>query len=42
MFDTLYHAVALHLTDTVLVTADRKYYEKASSLGRIVLLEEFT
>lgn len=41
MFDTLYHAVAIHLSNTVLVTADRKYYKKASPFGKIVLLEQF-
>jgi predicted nucleic acid-binding protein len=39
MFDTLYHAVALLLRDTVLVTADRKYFNKAESFGGIVLIE---
>lgn len=39
MFDTLYHAVALSMEDGVLVTADKKYYLKAGSLGAITLLE---
>jgi predicted nucleic acid-binding protein len=42
MFDTLYHAVALHTPGAVLVTADHRYYAKARILGQIVALEEFT
>lgn len=34
-FDTLYHAVAIE-TDSVLVTADRRYLAKARHLGHIV------
>ncbi len=41
LFDTLYHAVALLLQDTVLVTADKKYFNKARSHGGILLLEDF-
>ena len=41
LFDTLYHAVALHLDDTSLITADRKYYQKAKHLGSIRLLSEW-
>lgn len=41
LFDTLYHAVALCTTETRLVTADRRYYEKAASKGAIVLLNDF-
>ncbi|MCC6868463.1 MAG: type II toxin-antitoxin system VapC family toxin [Burkholderiales bacterium] len=40
LFDTLYHAVALHVPDAVLVTADERYYDKAHSLGQIVRLAE--
>ena len=40
MFDTLYHAVAI-LGDAILVTADRKYFNKAEEYGKIVLLENF-
>jgi len=40
MFDTLYHAVALEENAT-LITADRRYYEKAKPLGGIMLLENF-
>ena len=39
LFDTLYHATALEC-DAVMVTADRRYYDKAATLGHILLLEE--
>lgn len=39
LFDTLYHAVALHTPGAVLITADRRYYGKTSAEGRIALLE---
>ena len=38
VFDTLYHAVALLTSETTLVTADRRYFDKAQSPGRILLL----
>lgn len=38
LFDTLYHAVALHTPDATLVTADRRYFDKAQSIGQIVQL----
>lgn len=38
LFDTLYHAVALHEPDATLITADRRYYDKARSVGQITLL----
>ena len=41
LFDTLYHAVALNLRDTTLVTADRRYYLKARKKGAIALLADF-
>lgn len=41
LFDTLYHAVALETADTVLVTADWHYLDKARHLGRIISLEEW-
>lgn len=41
LFDTLYHAAALHTPDATLVTADRTYCNKARGEGRIVLLSEF-
>jgi predicted nucleic acid-binding protein len=41
VFDTLYHAVALIHPDTVLITADERYYRKSADLGRIVRLREF-
>jgi predicted nucleic acid-binding protein len=40
VFDTLYHAVALILPDTRLVTADTQYYRKARRRGSITLLSE--
>ena len=40
LFDTLYHAVALEEKAT-LITADRKYYDKARRMGSILMLEEF-
>lgn len=39
LFDTLYHAVALEY-EAVLVTADRKYFNKGAALGGICLLED--
>lgn len=42
LFDTLYHAVALSLPNAVLVTADRRYFEKAKHLGQIAWLADFT
>lgn len=41
LFDTLYHASALALSDAVLVTADRRYYDQAQRFGRISLLADF-
>lgn len=38
LFDTLYHATALHVTDGRLLTADRRYYAKAAKEGQIELL----
>ena len=38
LFDTLYHAVALLTSEATLVTADRRYFDKAQSQGRILLL----
>lgn len=40
LFDTLYHAVALEENAT-LITADRRYYDKAKTLGGIMMLEDF-
>ena len=42
VFDTLYHATALHHEDAKLVTADEAYFEKAKAEGGIVPLGEFT
>lgn len=41
LFDTLYHAVALHTPGAVLVTADERYYNKARQEGQISLLADF-
>ncbi len=41
LFDTLYHAVALHTPDATLITADRRYFDKAMGEGRVMLLSEW-
>lgn len=41
VFDTLYHAVALHRQGASLVTADERYYRSARRAGRVVLLQDF-
>ena len=41
LFDALYHAVAFE-EDTTLITADARYYNKASVLGNIILLADFS
>lgn len=41
LFDTLYHAVALHTPGAVLITADERYYAKARLDGQISLLADF-
>ena len=40
LFDTLYHALAIHL-NAVFVTADEKYYRKAETMGCIQLLGDW-
>ena len=40
LFDTLYHAVALSESDTMLITADERYYDRARRAGQIVRLAE--
>lgn len=42
LFDTLYHAVALHVPGANLITADRRYYDKARGEGRIILLSDWS
>jgi len=42
LFDTLYHAVALHTPGATLITADRRYYDKARTEGQIILLSDWT
>jgi len=39
LFDTLYHATAIE-SEALMITADRRYHDKAAHLGRIVLLEQ--
>ena len=41
LFDTLYHATALHDEGATLVTADDAYYDKAHGEGRIAHLRDF-
>ncbi len=40
VFDTLYHAVALHTPGATLITADQRYYEKVRAEGRVTLLAD--
>lgn len=40
LFDTFYHAVALQESGT-LITADKRYYDKAKMMGAIIMLEDF-
>ena len=40
LFDTLYHAVALE-TGATLITADDRYFAKASGEGHIMMLQDF-
>lgn len=42
LFDTFYHAVALHEPDAMLITADVRYYNKAKDVGCVTLLENFS
>ena len=42
VFDTLYHAVALTLPGTVLVTADARYERNARRRGAVVLLRDLS
>ena len=41
LLDTLYHALALTAPGAVLVTADRRYFDKARHLGQIAWLPDF-
>ena len=40
LFDTLYHAVALH-SGALLITADEQYFRKAKDIGNITLLADY-
>jgi predicted nucleic acid-binding protein len=42
LFDTLYHALALSVPGAMMITADRRYFDKARSLGQIAWLADFT
>jgi predicted nucleic acid-binding protein len=42
LFDTFYHAVALENEDSVLVTADQRYFRVAHVKGRIIDLMDWT
>lgn len=42
LFDTLYHATAIHSKASALITADENYYAKAHRKGRIRRLAEFS
>ena len=41
LFDTLYHAVALHTPGATLITADEAYWRKAQAIGQIVRLKDY-
>ncbi|MDR4483736.1 MAG: hypothetical protein R3B95_11045 [Nitrospirales bacterium] len=41
LFDTLYHAIALHVPDTIFITPDTRYFRKAAKLGHIIELKNF-
>jgi predicted nucleic acid-binding protein len=41
LFDTLYHAVALHTPGATLITADEAYYRKAQGMGKLVRLQDY-
>jgi len=42
VFDTLYHATAFCRPETVLVTADDRYYRRAEQFGRISRLNAYS
>jgi predicted nucleic acid-binding protein len=42
LFDTLYHAVALHAPGAILITADETYHRKAQSIGCIRRLQDYS
>ena len=41
LFDTLYHAVAIHTPGSKFITADEAYYRKAQGIGHIVRLQDY-
>ena len=42
LFDTLYHATAIHTEASTLITTDERYYAKARGQGRIRRLADFS
>ena len=42
LFDTLYHAVALQTPGATLITADKRYFNKAKPAGHIAWLADWT
>ena len=42
LFDTLYHAVALEASDSVLITADERYFRAARAAGSIARLRDWS
>ena len=40
LFDTLYHATAMHTEGATLITADDSYYDKARHRRRIIRLQD--
>ncbi len=42
LFDTLYHAIAIHTQASTLVTADDRYFSKSRRRGRIQRLADFS
>ena len=41
LFDTLYHAIALHTPGSKFITADEAYYRKSQGMGHIVRLQDY-
>lgn len=41
LFDTLYHAVALHTPSSKFITADEAYWRKAQNMGQIIRLKDY-
>ena len=41
LFDTLYHAIALHTPGSTFITADEAYWRKAQNMDHIMRLHDF-